>query len=146
MRNVLRLLLLCPITAFGQGPWSPGSGHGYAQAMYTFIPTYSELYVGGNETTTTEREISDRTLSLYGEVGISPQWSVGADVPLVFVATDEPTDEAVVPMDPEGTLTSPGNLSLSAKYTFLQRKLVAALIKSSRWRRVHLWLLQLLLG
>jgi len=77
MRLYFTLLLLSlTFKSYAQDPWPSGKGKGYAQLLYTTIPTYSDLFTGNGTTTTTERELSDKTISAFANYGISDKLTI----------------------------------------------------------------------
>ncbi len=125
--TLLSTLLILTQGALAQGPWAPGWGHGYGQFLFNIVPTYSEIYDGGGNTRTAEREITDMTLAIYSELGVSKRFTMGFNIPYILVQSGDITSDSSATLN-SGTLSAPGNLSISGKYTFLEGKLLAALI------------------
>lgn len=120
-------LILLSHSIKAQGPWAQGIGHGYSQILFNIVPTYNEIYSGGGSTRTAERELTDITLALYSEVGITRKITLGANIPWVIVSSGE-ASEGTVPSLPEGSLSNSGNISVFGKYTLLDQVIKVALI------------------
>jgi len=129
MRLYLLIFFCCLIahTLLAQDPWPKGKGKGYAQLAFNNIPTYSSVFDGAN-TRITERELSERILTAYAEIGITNRLSLGTNIPLSFLSSGASSDTIIVPTFPEGNLSSLGNISLFGKYTVLDSKLKIAII------------------
>ena len=128
MRLIIALVCLAgAVFSFGLGPWSAGAGGGYAQLVFTTIPTYDQIYAGGGDTRDAERELSDNTLALYTEFGVTEKLTVLGNLPLVMVSSGDEAQGQVATI-PDGSLNRLGNVSLAAKYTLLQKGLVVAAI------------------
>lgn len=70
MKNITKLLFLfISISVFSQGPWTQEKGKFYTQLSFTTIPSYNELF--GDPDYTISGEISDNTMQIYGEYGLS---------------------------------------------------------------------------
>ena len=121
------ILFLLSFQLQAQGPWAPGIGHGYGQLLFNIVPTYTDLYDGGGNTRTLEREITDITLAAYAEVGITKRFTLGANLPWVMVQSGA-ASEGVTPLLPEGSLSQLGNISLFGKYTLIDQSLKVAII------------------
>jgi len=119
-----KLILLAGLIAFSlsltaqDSPWSPGKNHGYAQIVFNTLPPYTTIFNGAEAARESERIISELTISSFAEIGITKNFTLGASVPLIRTATGEPGFNTTNPSLPADNLTSLGNVSLSAKYTF----------------------------
>lgn len=122
------LVLASSQSLLAQGPWAKGKGHGYSQLTYNTIPTYTTIYSGDNGTRTLERELSERILSSYSEVGFSDRFTFGASIPINFVSSGSASDSVSNPSLPSGSLSALGNIGLLGKYTFIDSKWKAAFI------------------
>ena len=61
----------------GQSAWNLEENSWYTQLNYTRIGPYSELFIDGDETGTTPREIEDNTFQFYAEYGLNSKTSHG---------------------------------------------------------------------
>jgi len=111
-------MLLSLSLAAQDSPWSPGKNHGYAQFVFNTLPPYTSIFNGSEVSRESERVISELTISSFTEIGITKNFTLGATIPLINTSTGEPGINTPNPSLPADNLTSLGNVSLSAKYTF----------------------------
>jgi hypothetical protein len=128
--RLLILFLIISSNSFSQSPWVRDKGAGYAQIGYSSISNYSTIYdkSATNGTTRLERFISDRTVSAYGEFGLTPKWTIISSIPVKFLESGDFTS-SIAPSEPinsEGDLIGLGNVELGAKYGFYNKKFVAS--------------------
>ena len=118
MKKLSILLLLLSFNLLAQSPWTKKKKEGYVQLSFTTIPNYSKLY-GGNMAII-PRKITDNTLQLYSEFGLSDKTTLIASVPLKMVNTGELT----VPFTAlaEESKTSLGNIQVGVKHNFYNKK------------------------
>ena len=109
-----------------QGPWIPQQGVSYVQAVFSTVPGYEDVYVE-DDTESIDRAISDNTIALYGEFGISDKIGLSVNAPLVFQNSGDAVGNAV-PLRPSGDLAGLGNISLAGKFLLYQKKFVASII------------------
>ncbi|CAM1341259.1 transporter [Tenacibaculum amylolyticum] len=114
------LLFTLSLSTYAQSPWTQKKGEAYLQLTFTTIPKYSELY--GNPDYSSEREISDNTLQLYAEYGLSDKTTLIANLPLKLVASNDLVTATATPITTEESLTSLGNVQLGIKHNFLNKK------------------------
>lgn len=114
------LLFTLSLNTYAQSPWTQKKGEAYLQLTFTTIPKYSELY--GNPDYSSEREISDNTLQLYAEYGLSDKTTLIANLPLKLVASNDLVTATATPFTTEESLTSLGNVQLGIKHNFLNKK------------------------
>lgn len=114
------LLFAFSVHSYAQSPWTKKKGEAYVQVNFTFIPKYSELY--GNPDFNSERKISDNTLQLYGEYGISDKTTIIASVPFKMLSSNELVTATNNPVTTEATKTSFGNILVGLKHNFYNKK------------------------
>jgi hypothetical protein len=114
---------------FGQSPWVAAKNGYYFQFSYNTIPEYNSLFDARPESIITSRKIKDATLQLYGEYGLSDQFTLVASIPYKILksgdlnpnyqgpGTDIPSAENV---------NAFGNVQIGLKYKLLDKKWVAA--------------------
>ena len=135
MKKTLIILLLkiglvsslCISMSYAGGPWAAGKKKGYMQLSYSHL-SYRKLFNLGEEKTPLKRRVLDQTLQLYMEAGISNRWTATASFPWKTLSTSQDTlaASAFTQTLPSGKMVGLGNPSLSGKYTFVQKKVVAA--------------------
>lgn len=106
-------LLICQFV-IGQSAWNINKNTWYTQLSFNSIGPYSELFVNGNETVNTPREISDNTLHLYAEHGLNDKTSLSLSVPIKFIRTGTQTIQGD-PMIAEDRISSVGNIGFGIK-------------------------------
>lgn len=111
------LVMFFTVSIFAQSPWTKKKNEGYLQLSFTAIPSYDKLF--GDPERTTDRKISDNTLQLYGEFGVSDKTTLFANIPLKMVKTGDIvlTPTATV----EDSKTSLGNIQLGVKHNFYNK-------------------------
>lgn len=117
------LVFMISDNSFGQA-WTRKKGGGYAQLGFSNISANS-LYsnTGGIDEIDLNREVTDHTLQLYGEYGLSDKLTLSTSIPLKIVETsDEVLDGAFPNLLESGSLTSLGNISVAAIYGLPQTK------------------------
>ncbi|WP_299833943.1 transporter [uncultured Tenacibaculum sp.] len=121
MKKLAYFLLFClTVNTYAQSPWTQKKGEAYLQLNFTTIPSYSDIF--GNPDFQTEREISDNTLQLYAEYGISDKTTLIANLPLKFVSTGDLVNASPVSVTAEGSETSLGNIQLGVRHNFYNKK------------------------
>ncbi|MEO5675291.1 MAG: hypothetical protein ABIQ74_11660, partial [Chitinophagales bacterium] len=127
MEKILSLLFLCnSVCAFAGGPWSQDKHHGYVQLSGTYIG-YDHRYINNQNFSDIMHKVTDVTLQGYCEYGISNRFTLIANIP--FKLQNIQPNNAIDSSDTRyynGSLTGFGNISVSGKYRFLNKKLVAA--------------------
>lgn len=128
MKYLSFLFVLITFSSFAQSPWVRDKGAGYVQLGYSSISNYGSIYdkSATNGIRTTERVISDRTLSVYGEYGITPKFTVLSSIPAKFLNSGElrTPDPLISPITESGNLTGLGNVSLGGRYALIQKNWV----------------------
>ncbi|WGH74526.1 hypothetical protein P8625_10510 [Tenacibaculum tangerinum] len=117
---VLTALFLSTLTAFSQSPWTKSKNEAYIQASFTTIGSYDKIF--GNPDYEPQREITDNTLQLYAEYGVTNNTTLFANIPLKMVKTGDFTQDmsAIFPsftID-EASETLLGNIQLGVKHNF----------------------------
>ena len=121
---VLPALFLITFNAFSQSPWTKNKNEGYLQASFTTIGSYDKIY--GNPEYKPQREITDNTLQLYGEYGVTDKTTFFATIPLKMIKTGDFTEDMSV-IFPSFTIdetseTLLGNIQLGIKHNFSNNK------------------------
>lgn len=105
------LLLSISFSVFAQSPWTKNKKEGYVQLSYTTISNYDKLF--GNPEVNLGKKVSDNTLQLYGEYGISDKTTLLVNLPFKF--TSLKTTPAI-------SKNSLGNIQLGLKHNFYKKK------------------------
>lgn len=113
------LFIFISASLFSQSPWTQKKGKAFTQLSYTSIANYSSIF--GSPDFETERFISDNTLQLYTEYGLTEKTSVLLNVPLKLISTNELVDNTPTPFTIEDSETSIGNIELSLKHNFYKK-------------------------
>lgn len=120
MKKLSYLLFFSASIAFSQSPWTKKKDEAYLQLSFTTISGYTELFAK-EDAFSTNREISDNTLQLYAEYGLSDKTTLIANVPLKLVSSGDLVD-AAVNLTTESSLTSLGNIQFGVKHNFYNKK------------------------
>ncbi len=83
--------------------------------------SFNSIYVNSNDALNLNRKVTDITISLYGEYGISNKFTLTAAIPIKMVSSGELNGNTTTFLDtlPDGSLTGLGNLVLSGKYLII---------------------------
>lgn len=117
---VLLAVLISYITN-AQGAWTQKQGEAYTQISFSTIGNYSSIY--GDPNYSTEREITDNTLQLYGEYGLNDKTTLIINVPLKFIETGNLVGTNT-PITTASSSTNLGNIELGIKRRFYNKKWV----------------------
>ena len=115
----LALLVLGAFAPSGssQGAWTQDAGGAFVQVSFARIGPYDTLYRRGGADFRTGREIDESSVEVYGEYGLTDDWTLVCNVPLRSVEAgaliDSPTIQPVTVQS--GTLTELGNLTLGVR-------------------------------
>jgi hypothetical protein len=122
MKKFVILILLISISnMYGQSPWTQKKGKAYTQLSFTSISGYTGLF--GDPDYSTEREITDNTLQLYGEYGLTDRTSILLNLPFKMVKAGDLTNASLIPsFSQSGSETSLGNIEVGIKHVFSQKK------------------------
>ncbi len=124
MKKITLYLFIClPFVALAQSPWVAEKGKGYMQIGFTTIGPYSDLFAKDNTYSLT-REVSDRTIQLYGEYGIGSSTSVLASLPFKMMETGEQLLQSTTNPNAAGSFTSLGNIQIAARHNFINKDFV----------------------
>lgn len=122
-KYLFTLLFLFSISLFSQGAWTKAKNEAYVQLSYYNIAGYSGIY--GNPDYRTERKITDNTLQLFGEYGISDKTTVLLSLPLKMIKAGDVVSSANgTPITSDGSETALGNLVVGVKHQLYNNKWV----------------------
>ena len=123
MKKLLFLpIFLFTITLFSQGAWTKSKNEAYVQLSYFNIAGYSNIY--GSPDYRTEREITDNTVQLFGEYGLSEKTTLLLSLPIKMIKTGDVVLDGVTPLTAEGSKTTFGNLTFGVKHQLYNKKWV----------------------
>lgn len=123
-----RLLILICITLFSvvsysQSAWVKAKGELYSQISYNDISNYIRVFNKNGDELFTSRTISDRTIQLYGEYGLTDKLTIVGVIPIKMLKTGKVVSEyGSLPTIKEGTLTALGNVDLGGRYLLSENK------------------------
>jgi len=119
------LLAIAPLLLSAQSPWARSKAGFYAQLGYHTIPTYGTLF--GTDGTDIEmiREVSESTVQLYGEYGITSRTTAVVSLPYRFNSRGarNPNQPLMFAQEDTGSISGMGNASLAVRHQFLTGKL-----------------------
>ncbi|NND79929.1 MAG: hypothetical protein HKN53_08520 [Maribacter sp.] len=123
----MKKLLLLPfflftITLFSQGAWTKSKNEAYLQLSYFNIGGYTNIY--GSPDYSTEREITDNTLQLFGEYGLSEKTTLLLSLPIKMIKSGDVVLEGATPITAEGSKSTLGNLVFGIKHQLYKKKWV----------------------
>lgn len=101
-----------------QSPWTQEKGKFYTQLSFTTISNYDEVF--GDPDYSTDREITDNTLQLYGEYGLSNTTTLIVNLPVKFISTgDAVGGNAFLAEESKSAF---GNVSVGLRHQFYKKK------------------------
>lgn len=125
MKKILFLpVLFLTINLFSQGAWNKTKNEAYVQLSFYNIANYSNIY--GSPDYRPEREITDNTLQLYGEYGLSDKTTLILNVPIKMIKTGELLVDYFPGFTSEGSKTALGNFTFGVKQQLYNNKWVIA--------------------
>ena len=109
---------------FAQSPWTKKKNEGYVQLNFTSVASYDKVF--GNPEYDTQRQITDNTLQLYGEFGITDKTTLFANVPLKMLKSGDFSKDMTLVLPTftttEATETTLGNIQFGVKHNFINNK------------------------
>lgn len=112
--------LLCIQNTIGQSAWNLEEDTWYTHFNYTRIGPYSELFINGDETAITPREIEDNTFQLYAEYGLNNKTSLSVSLPMKLIKTGSQTTEAAPEIE-ANNIASLGNIGFGVKRNLINK-------------------------
>jgi hypothetical protein len=112
------IAMLSSSFAFSQSPWTQEKGKFYTQLSFSTIANYDEVF--GDPEYQTDREITDNTLQLYGEYGLTSKTTLLVNLPVKFIKTgDVVNGSAFITEDSKSAF---GNIGFGVKHQFYNKK------------------------
>ncbi len=123
------LLLFTVVFSFqkseAQSAWTKKKGELYSQISFNTIPNYNSIY--SDSEYTTSREITDNTIQLYGEYGLSDDLTLLVNIPIKSIQTGAIIENSTFPLTiSETSETTLGNLQVGVKHKLYSGKFVLA--------------------
>lgn len=127
MKNITFLFVFfLSINIFSQSPWTKEKGKAYTQVSFTTIPTYSTIF--GDPDYKSQREISDNTLQIYAEYGLTDKTTILASIPYKMISSGDFTQDMslVLPVSLTEKVSEAalGNIELGVKHNFYKKNWV----------------------
>ena len=111
MRKFIVLqLILVTISSFGQSPWTQKKGKVFSHLSFSTISGYNSLF--GNPDFNTERKISDKTLQLFTEYGVSDKTSLLINIPFKMIETGALVNEVSAEITTSSNKNTFGNINI----------------------------------
>lgn len=110
---ILVLVVLVSGNLIAQSAWTQKKGKTYTQLSYSTISDYDRLF--GEPDYNTERKITDNTIQLYGEYGITDKTTLLLNLPLKLIKTGDPVFNTV-PVTTATNKTALGNIEIGIKH------------------------------
>ncbi len=138
MKYLILTIVFCisiiTVTRAG-GPWTQKKGKLYFQFDYNIIPTSNKLFftADGGNFLSLPRAITDQTLGIYAEYGLSDKFTFIANIPYKITKSSEKDFTSQTPIqlpDPlfaeSGNLNAFGNITLTGKYQLYKKDILLA--------------------
>lgn len=109
--------------SIAQSAWTKKKGEAYVQLTFTGINNYSTQF--GDPDYDTEREVTDNTLQLYGEYGLSDKTTLILNLPIKLIKTGSPVQNDLA-ITTSTSNTSLGNIEIGVKQKLFDEKWVGA--------------------
>jgi len=120
---IFTCLFLIKTMSYSQSAWVKEKGEVYSQIAYNDISNYKSVFNKNGKDLFTSRVISDRTVQLYGEYGLTNKFTIVGAIPIKMLKTGEEVSEyGFSPTIKEGNLTALGNVDLGVRYLLSQKK------------------------
>lgn len=124
MKQIIYTTILLNFLVFthlqAQSAWTKPKGNGYFQVAFHSIAGYNTLFNRDGDAIELPRQISDRTLQLYGEFGLTKNLTLIANLPYKMLQTG--SAQVPVPVIEEGSLNTLGNVSLGLRHKIYSGK------------------------
>lgn len=123
MKNLYTIIALLSSTILlAQSPWTQEKGKFYTQLSFSTISNYDEVF--GDPEYNTDREVTDNTLQLYGEYGLTAKTTLLLNLPIKFIKTGDIVNET--PFTQENSVSAIGNIGFGIKHQFYKKKWIVS--------------------
>jgi len=116
----LILLFITVQTGCAQSAWTKKKGEGFTQLSFSSIANYNNQF--GNPDYNTERTITDNTIQLYTEYGLTDKTTLIANLPFKSLTASSTTFKNLTPLTEEGNNNALGNIELGIKHQLYKKK------------------------
>jgi len=113
--NFVVIFLFVNFSIFAQSPWTQEKGKVYTQLSFTSISNYHTLF--GDPDYSTSGDITDKTIQLYGEYGLTNKTSLLVNLPLKLISIDVFENSG----NTDFNTTTLGNIEIGVKHNFLKK-------------------------
>ena len=120
--GIIILVFFISLSSFSQSPWVKDKGEFYTQLTYTTIPNYTDMF--GDPDYSVLGEISDNTVQIYGEYGLSDKTTLILNVPLKVISINgyqSPFIDCSGDCSEDFNKTALGNIELGIKHNFYKK-------------------------
>ena len=120
--GIIILVFFISLSSFSQSPWVKDKGEFYTQLTYTTIPNYTDMF--GDPDYSVFGEISDNTVQIYGEYGLSDKTTLILNVPLKVISINgyqSPFIDCSGDCSEDFNKTALGNIELGIKHNFYKK-------------------------
>lgn len=108
---------------FSQSAWVKDKGQGYVQFAYNSIPSYNRIFNQNGDDIFTSRNISDQTIQLYVEYGLTDKLTLITIVPFKRLTAKKEVIETTFPLSIDAEeLNSFGNISIGLRHKIPNKK------------------------
>lgn len=118
--SVLILIIGAANSGHTQSPWVRSKAGFYLQAVWQSIPRYEALYSERGKEQPLDRRLTESTLQLYGEYGVTRNTTVIVSLPYRFQRAGQFLGNSPQPLTSAGSLTGLGNVSLGIRQTIVR--------------------------
>ncbi len=124
MKRIILLLTLIITTSSiqAQSAWTKKKGEGFSQLSFSSIANYNSQF--GNPDYNTERTITDNTIQLYTEYGLTDKTTLIASLPFKRLKTGDLTSANGAVFTESGSNNALGNIELGLKHQLYNKKWV----------------------
>jgi len=126
MRFLPALLLLFtfgPQVVDGQSPWVRSKAGAYAQVAFQSIGTYHKIFDEKGKSKMLEQDLSEFTMQLYGEYGLSKRTTGIVSIPVRCVFQEANLQYPMLPLNEFGRLIAKiGNTSFALRHQLSNKK------------------------
>ena len=124
MKRIILLfaLIITSQTIQAQSAWTKKKGEGFSQLSFSSISNYNTLF--GNPDYNTERTITDNTIQLYTEYGLTDKTTLIANVPFKSLKSGDVTFTNLTQITESGSNNALGNIELGLKHQLYNKKWV----------------------
>lgn len=122
-RIILLFTLLITLNSIqAQSAWTKKKGEGFSQLSFSSIANYNSQF--GNPDYNTERTITDNTIQLYTEYGLTDKTTLIVNLPFKSLKSGDLTSTNGIALTESGSNNALGNIELGLKHQLYNKKWV----------------------